>query len=123
MKLSKGLAAGTCLATAVLLSCGGSDPALDTAPASSARTLTAEQYYDKVHGGWLGSTVGGAFGMHFQRMHRTDIKPYLSDLGQWPLTDVRGAEELQIDDLARRTVEIGKMMTAAKSAGRVEITD
>lgn len=38
-------------------------------------------------------------------------------------TDVRGAEELLIDDLARRTVEIGEMMTAAKSAGRVEITD
>ena len=38
-------------------------------------------------------------------------------------TDVRGAEELQIDDLARRTVEMGMMMTAAKSAGRVEITD
>ena len=38
-------------------------------------------------------------------------------------TDVRGAEELQIDELARRTVEIGMMMTAAKSAGRVEITD
>ena len=60
MKLSKSLAAGTCLATAVLASCGGSDRVLEIAPASSARTLTAEQYYDKVHGGWLGGAVGGA---------------------------------------------------------------
>ena len=87
MKLSKSLAAGTCLATLVLASCGGSDPALETAPTTSARTLSAEQYYDKVHGGWLASAVGGAFGMHFQRMHKNDIKRFLTDLGQWPLTD------------------------------------
>ena len=38
-------------------------------------------------------------------------------------TDVKGAEELKIDSLTLRTVEIGKQMTAAKSAGRIEIAD
>ena len=38
-------------------------------------------------------------------------------------TDVKGAEEWRIDELARRTVEMGKKMTAAKSAGQVEITN
>ena len=87
MKLSKGLAAGTCLAIAVFASCGGGDPVPEAAPSSSARTLTAEQYYDKVHGAWLGGAVGGALGMNFQRRHKNDIKAFLADLGQWPLTD------------------------------------
>ena len=87
MKLSKGLAAGTCLAIAVFASCGGSDPVPETAPSSSARTLTAEQYYEKVHGAWLGGAVGGALGMNFQRRHKKDIKAFLTDHGQWPLTD------------------------------------
>ena len=38
-------------------------------------------------------------------------------------TDVKGAKELKIDELSRRTVEMGKKMTSAKSAGKVEITD
>jgi ADP-ribosylglycohydrolase len=87
MKRLKVLAAGMCLSTLALTSCGGSDPGSETAPISSARTLTAEEYLDKVHGGWLGSAIGGAFGMHFQRMHRNDIKRYLTEAGQWPLTD------------------------------------
>ena len=36
-------------------------------------------------------------------------------------SDVKGAEEWQIDELARRTAAAGTMMTAAKSAGLVEI--
>jgi len=87
MKLSKVLATGTCLAIAVFASCGGGDPIPETAPFSSARTLTAEQYYDKVHGAWLGGAVGGALGMNFQRRHKKDIKAFLTDIGQWPLRD------------------------------------
>ena len=87
MKLSISVAAGTCLATLVLASCGGSDPGSETAPTSSARTLTAEQYYDKVHGGWLGSAIGGSFGANFQRMNKNDIELFLTESEQWPLTD------------------------------------
>ena len=87
MKLAISLAAGTCLATLVLASCGGSDPGSETAPTSSARTLTAEQYYDKVHGGWLGSAIGGSFGANFQRMNKNDIELFLTESEQWPLTD------------------------------------
>ncbi|MDE0626907.1 MAG: ADP-ribosylglycohydrolase family protein, partial [Bryobacterales bacterium] len=36
-------------------------------------------------------------------------------------TDVKGAEEWKIDQLARRTAAMGAKMTAAKSAGLVEI--
>ena len=63
--------------------CGASDP---VAAQSTARKLTAGQYYDKVHGAWLGGAVGGALGMNFQRRHKKDIKAFLVDIGQWPLT-------------------------------------
>lgn len=36
-------------------------------------------------------------------------------------SDAKGAEEWKIDELARRTAAAGTMMTAAKSAGLVEI--
>ena len=38
-------------------------------------------------------------------------------------SDVKGAEEWKIDELARRTVSVGTRMTAAKSAGRVQIVN
>ena len=38
-------------------------------------------------------------------------------------SDVKGAEEWKIDELARRTADAGMRMTAAKSAGIVEITN
>ena len=44
-------------------------------------------------------------------------------IGNIMRTDVKGAKELKIDELSRRTVELGKKMTAAKSAARVEIID
>ena len=36
-------------------------------------------------------------------------------------SDVKGAEELQLDDLTRRTAAVGATMTAAKSSGLVQI--
>jgi len=36
-------------------------------------------------------------------------------------SDVKGAEEWKIDELARRTADMGMRMTAAKSSGLVEI--
>jgi len=44
-------------------------------------------------------------------------------IGNIMRTDVKGAKELKINELSRRTVELGKKMTAAKSEGRVEIID
>ena len=44
-------------------------------------------------------------------------------IGNIMRNDVKDAKELKIDELFRRTVELGKKMTAAKSAGRVEIID
>jgi hypothetical protein len=44
-------------------------------------------------------------------------------IGNIMRTDVKGSRELKIDDLSHRTVELEKKMTAAKSAGRVVITD
>ena len=51
------------------------------------RSLTAEEYYEKVHGAWLGAAVAGALGMSVEGMHKDDLKTYLTELGQWPLTD------------------------------------
>lgn len=87
MKLSIGLTAGTCLVIAVFASCSRSGTDSETVPPSSARTLTAEQYYDKVHGAWLGGAIGGALGMNLQRRNKEEIKAFLIGIGQWPLTD------------------------------------
>lgn len=68
-----------------IASCGGHAPGTgDEGPPT--RTLTADEYYEKVHGAWLGSAVAGALGMSVEGMHKRDLKPFLAELGQWPLT-------------------------------------
>ena len=76
------------LIIAMLASCAGGERAAQPGEESQpTRTLPAGEYYEKVHGAWLGSAVGGALGMSVQGMHKDDLKPYLMGLGQWPLTD------------------------------------
>ena len=70
-----------------LSACGGSGPAPEPESPSAARTLTSEQYYEKVHGAWWGAAVAGALGMSVEMMHKNDLKPFLESIGQWPLTD------------------------------------
>ncbi|MDE0110546.1 MAG: ADP-ribosylglycohydrolase family protein [Bryobacterales bacterium] len=78
----------TCLTIAMLSACGGGAQAPQTGEDSlSVRSLSAADYLEKIHGGWLGGAVGSALGMSVQRMHKRDLKPFLTDLGQWPLTD------------------------------------
>ncbi len=78
----------TCLTIAMLAACGGGAQAPQTDEDSpSIRSLSAADYLEKIHGGWLGEAVGSALGMSVQRMHKQDLKPFLTDLGQWPLTD------------------------------------
>ena len=77
-----------CLMIAMLASCGsGEEAAQLTESDQAARSLTADEYYEKVHGAWLGAAVAGALGMSVEGMHKDDLKPYLTELGQWPLTD------------------------------------
>ena len=81
-------AAATCLAIAMLASCGGGEEAMQlTESDQAARSLSTDEYYEKVHGAWLGAAVAGALGMSVEGMHKDDLKPYLTELGQWPLTD------------------------------------
>ncbi len=69
----------------LIASCGGRPP--DTGDEDPpTRTLAADEYYEKVHGAWLGSAVAGALGMSVEGMHKRDLKPFLAELGQWPLT-------------------------------------
>ena len=78
----------TCLTIAMLAACGGGARAPQTDQDSlSVRSLSAADYFEKIHGGWLGEAVGSALGMSVQRMHKQDLKSFLTDLGQWPLTD------------------------------------
>ena len=74
------------LTIVLLAGCGGGGQ-----PAASEsqpdRTISAADYYEKIHGAWLGAAVGGALGMSVEGMHTRDLKPYLEELGQWPLTD------------------------------------
>ena len=78
----------TCLTIALLVSCGGGEPAPQAGEESlSIRSLTADDYFQKVHGAWLGEAVASALGMSVQRMHKNDLKAFLTELGQWPLTD------------------------------------
>ena len=80
--------AATCLAAAMLAACGGGAQAPQTDEDSlSVRSLSAADYLEKIHGGWLGEAVGSALGMSVQRMHKQELKSFLTDLGQWPLTD------------------------------------
>ena len=72
------------LVIVMIAACGGAPEPGDENP--MVRTLTADEYYEKVHGGWLGSVVAGALGMSVQGMHRRDLKPFLMEMGQWPLT-------------------------------------
>ena len=79
--------AALCLTLAMLASCGGGGPAGEAGEASGTiRSLTAAEYYQKVHGAWLGEAVAGALGMSVEGMHKRDLKPFLEELGQWPLT-------------------------------------
>jgi len=87
MKLSRVLIVGACLAIALFPACRKSGTDTEVAPSSSVRTLTTEQYYDKVHGAWLGGAIGGALGMNLQRRNKEEIKAFLMEIGQWPLTD------------------------------------
>ncbi len=76
------------LTIAVLASCAGPEELVDQeAGSQSVRSLTADEYYEKVHGAWLGSAVGGALGMSVEGMKKDALKPFLEELGQWPLTD------------------------------------
>ena len=70
------------LTMAALAGCG-------SAPEESSepiRSLSADVYLDKVHGAWLGAAAGGALGMSVEGMRKADLKPFLSGLGQWPLS-------------------------------------
>lgn len=76
-----------CLALGTLASCSNGESAAELAEDSQAvRTLAADEYYEKVHGAWLGSAVAGALGMSVEGMHKRDLQPFLTELGQWPLT-------------------------------------
>lgn len=76
-----------CLALGTLASCSNGESAAELAEDSQAvRTLSADEYYEKVHGAWLGSAVAGALGMSVEGMHKRDLQPFLTELGQWPLT-------------------------------------
>lgn len=76
-----------CLALGTLASCSNGESAAELAEDSQAvRTLSAAEYYEKVHGAWLGSAVAGALGMSVEGMHKRDLQPFLTELGQWPLT-------------------------------------
>ena len=78
----------TFLIIAMLASCAGGEQAAQPSEESqSIRTLPAGEYYEKVHGAWLGAAVAGALGMSVEGMHKDDLKPFLTELGQWPLTD------------------------------------
>lgn len=78
----------TCLTIAMLAACGGGAQAPRTDEDSlPVRSLSAADYLEKIHGGWLGEAVGSALGMSVQRMHKRDLKSFLTELGQWPLTD------------------------------------
>ena len=71
----------------MLVTCAGPEQREQSGDLSaSIRTLSSEDYYNKVHGAWLGSAVAGALGMSVEGMHKRDLKPYLMELGQWPLT-------------------------------------
>ena len=86
-KLSSYFATITCLITAMLTSCAGNEQASETTLALSTRTLTTEQYFDKIHGGWLGSAIGGSLGMPWQRYDKEMIELFLIQSEQWPLVD------------------------------------
>lgn len=87
MKSANAMSA-TCLTIAMLTACGGGAQAPQTGEDSpSIRSLSAADYLEKIHGGWLGEAVGSALGMSVQRMHKQELKSFLTDLGQWPLTD------------------------------------
>ena len=78
----------TCVALALLFGCVDTDQSSGTGEdGRPVRSITADDYYDKVHGAWLGAAVAGALGMSVEGMHKNDLKPYLTELGQWPLTD------------------------------------
>lgn len=78
----------TCLALALLSGCVDSDQSSGTGEdGRPVRSIAADDYYDKVHGAWLGAAVAGALGMSVEGMHKNDLKPYLTELGQWPLTE------------------------------------
>lgn len=78
----------TCLMIATLASCGRGEQATQASEESQPiRSLTADDYYEKIHGAWLGSAVAGDSGMSVEGMHKRDLRPFLTDLGQWPLTD------------------------------------
>ena len=73
---------------ATLASCGRGEQATQASEESQPiRSLTADDYYEKIHGAWLGSAVAGGSGMSVEGMHKRDLRPFLTDLGQWPLTD------------------------------------
>ena len=77
-----------CLTIALLASCAGSGPTTEAGEGSRAvRSLSAAEYYEKVHAAWLGQAVAGALGMNVQNMHKREIKPFLEEIGQWPPTD------------------------------------
>ena len=76
MKHLIGLTASICLVIAVFTSCDRSGTDSQAAPSSSVRTLTAEQYYDKVHGAWLGGAIGGALGKNLQRWDKEEMKVF-----------------------------------------------
>lgn len=77
-----------CLLFVALAACGGGlETSQPSEEISGLRTITAGEYYDKVHGAWTGAAVAGALGMSVEGMHKRDLKPYLTSLGQWPLTD------------------------------------
>ena len=71
--------ASACLMIALLTGCGDGEESLST------RSLTADEYYQKVHAAWLGEAVAGALGMSVEGMHKRNLKPFLTELGQWPL--------------------------------------
>ena len=87
MRLSTQIAASV-PAIALLASCGAIGPSEPTDGRDQpVRSIPAAEYIEKVHGAWLGAAVGGALGMSVEGMHKQALKPYLEELGQWPLTE------------------------------------
>ena len=78
-----------------------------------------------VMSGWDTDTNAADVGPVMGIIHGANgiAEKWTKPIGNIMRSDVKGAKELKIDELAHRTVEVGKQMTAAKSSGKVDITD
>lgn len=77
------------LVTSMFASCNVGDQAASSNRdrQEPIRSLSSQEYFEKVHGAWLGAAVAGALGMSVEGMHKDNLKPFLMGLDQWPLTE------------------------------------